>query len=517
MPGKKQQQNQSTLKGWGKVFLLMPLFRSPQGIGRGETAESRLEFPFFAAFMAFCAIVVLAVHVLLANPTVTIALGVSMFVFAVTVIRVEYGVAILVVATLLSPEIDLTGEPVGSQAVNIRYNDLLIGVIFLGVIVKMAFEGRTVLWRPSAINAAICAYFGICIISTLLAVRANLPAWDRRLAFFVALKMIEFYMIFFLVGNAVHDLRTVRRQTVLFLIVAMIVCVYSINMIRTVDRVGTPFEAQGAEPNTLGGYLMIVMCVGAGLFTQAPRTRTKLALLLVCAMTFIPFLYTLSRASYVALIVAFSALGVMSRRTSILGAVALTLILSPILMPDEVKDRVNYTFQRGTGEKVELFGKELPIQVDKSTGERVYVWQKVKFLLTVAPWFGGGLAWEKVLDSQYARVIMETGLFGLAAFLYLQLQLVRTCRQASRWATDWFGKGLALGVTACVIGLIVHALGTISFLIIRIMEPFWFLVALTVVIRACAIEDHTKEFLEQRRAATQPQHTVPAPASINGT
>ena len=491
----------------------MPLFRSLQGIGRGEAAESRLEFPIIAGFMAFCAVVVLAAHIILANPAVTIALAVSMIVFGVTVIRVQYGVAILVVATLLSPEIDLTGEPIGSQAVNIRYNDLLIGVIFLGVVVKMAFEGRSAFWRSSAINPAICTYFGICIVSTLLAVRANLPAWDRRFAFFVMLKMIEFYMIFFLVGNAVRDLHTVRRQTILFLVVALIVCVYGIHMISSVDRVGTPFEAQGSEPNTLGGYLMIVMCVAAGLFTQAPRARSKLAFLLVALIAFIPFLYTLSRASYAALIVAFFALGIMSRKTSILAAVALTLILSPILMPENVKDRVNYTFQRGSGEPVVIAGHDFGLQVDKSTHERLYVWQKVKFLLSVAPWFGGGLAWEKVLDSQYARVIMETGLLGLTAFLYLQMQLVRTCHQAARWSTDWFGKGLAFGVTACVIGLIVHSLGTISFLIIRIMEPFWFLVAITVVIRACAIEDHTRAVLAQRRAAAPalPQTAIPAP------
>lgn len=489
----------------------MALFRSDQGIGRGEAAESRLEFPFFAAFMVFCSIVVLTVHVAMGNPALTIALAVSMIVFGVTVVRVEYGVAILVVATLLSPEIDLTGEPVGSQAVNVRYNDLLIGVIFLGVIVKNAFEGRTAFWRPSAINPAICAYFGICIISTLLAVRANLPAWDRRLAFFVMLKMIEFYMIFFLVGNAVRDMRAVRRQTYLFLIVAMIVCVYGMGMISTVDRVGTPFEAQGSEPNTLGGYLMIVMCAAAGLYTQAPRRRVKLLLLFVGAMAFIPFLYTLSRASYAALLAAFVALGVMSRRTSILAVVAATLILSPVLMPDDVKDRVNYTFQRGSGEPLVIAGKDLGVQVDKSTHERLYVWQKVKFLLSVAPWFGGGLAWEKVLDSQYARVIMETGMLGLAAFLYLQFQLVRTCRQASRWAMDWFGKGLALGVTACVLGLIVHSLGTISFLIIRIMEPFWFLVALVVVIRACAIEQHTRNVLAMHKKQASPPLPNPEP------
>lgn len=222
----------------------MPIFRSPQGIGRGEIAESRVEVPFFAAFMVLCAVSLLVVHVYTQNYSLTLALAVSMIVFGATVVRVELGVAILVIAMLLSPEIDFGSELSGKHELNVRYDDVLISVIFLGVLVKAAFEGRRTLWRPSPINAGIALYSLIAVISTLLAVRANLPAWDKRTAVFVMLKMAEFYMIFFLVGSAVRDAREMRRQLVLFFVVAMIVCGYCMTSVGSVRRLGTPFEAR---------------------------------------------------------------------------------------------------------------------------------------------------------------------------------------------------------------------------------------------------------------------------------
>jgi O-antigen ligase len=141
----------------------------------------------------------------------------------------------------------------------------------------------------------------------------------------------------------------------------------------------------------------------------------------------------------------------------------------------------------------------------------------VKFTLRIAPWFGGGVAWGKVLDSQYARVVMETGLFGLAAFLFLQYRVLRTSREAFHWTKNWMGRGVALGASAATIGLIAHSLGTISFLIVRIMEPYWFLIALTVVVRAVVIEDHMRQVQAENRATPQGKNLLQparAPATL---
>jgi len=118
------------------------------------------------------------------------------------------------------------------------------------------------------------------------------------------------------------------------------------------------------------------------------------------------------------------------------------------------------------------------------------------------PWFGGGISWDTVLDSHFARVLIETGLFGFAAFVFMLWRVLKTTHEAYRWSRYWVAKGLSLGMLATCVGLIAHSFGTISFLIIRIMEPFWFLIALTCVAREIAVLDHRarlKAYLEEQR------------------
>lgn len=495
----------------------MALFRSERGIGRGEVAESRLEVPFFALFMVLCSLLLLAEHLYFGNDSLTLALAISMVVFGVTVARVDFGVYILVIAMLLSPELDMGNDLSGEQSLNLRYDDILILVIFIGVMVKIAFEGRLQPWQSSPVNAGILAYYSVCIISTLFALERNLGAWDRRSAFFTMLKMLEFYLVFWLVGLAVRNRQDIRKQLPLFFLVSMVVSVYAIYTIRTEPRVSAPFETGGTEPNTLGGYLLLVIFVAMGLFTQARYWRQKMPFLLISGVAFIPLLYTLSRASYMGLVVGLSVLSVISRKYAILILMILALASSSVIMPEKVKERVRYTFEASSGQEVTVAGRTTGVTVDKSTHERFLVWRKVRYILGMGgllTWFGGGVTWESVLDSQYARVILETGLVGLAAFLFLQYRLLRCAREAYRWSDDWVGRGISMGVFAATLGLVTHSMGTISFLIVRIMEPYWFLVALTVTIRNQALlKSRASEKTARAARPAQDANQIPAAAS----
>lgn len=478
--------------------------KSERGIGRGEVAESRIEAPFFAVFMSVCAVCLFVFHLYFQNVSWTAALATSMIVFGATVIKVELGIYFLVIAMLLSPEIT-TGEvgDFGERRVNIRYDDILIIIIFLGVLVKLSFEGRMVLWRPNPINAAIFGYMLVAVISTLNALRHSVDAWDKSVAFFVLLKMVEFYMVFFTVGLAITTAKDVRRQLVVFFVVATTVSLYALFSIGRLSRVSAPFESGGTEPNTLGGYLMIIICLALGLLLYAPRGRYKIGLMAIALTSTLPFIMTLSRASYLALLFGVTTVGVLSRRAWVVATVLLVLALSPVIMPKDVKDRVNYTFQRGSG--VQIGNSD--IQVDKSTYERIYVWKKVRHNLRVWPWFGGGISWDTVLDSQYARVIIETGLVGMAAFTLLLVRILQTTRETYLWTRDWVARGLGIGMTGATVGLIIHGMGTISFLIVRIMEPFWFLIALCAVCRELALNDYaTRVRLHQARLREEAKH-----------
>lgn len=481
------------------------LFRSEQGIGRGETPESQLEVPFFIAFTLLSGCIVLGFHLYFHQTSWTVALAASFLVFGLTFIRVEFGVFMLVLSMLLSPEISVGAVGAAAErTLNIRYEDILIVVVFAGVLLKLGFERDGTLWRVSPVNMGIAAYYTVCVLSTLLAYRLSLPAWDERSAFFVMLKMLEFYMVFVLVSRSIRTMNDVRYQLAAFFVVALVVAVYATYSIRLLDRVSAPFEQGGTEPNTLGGYLTIVMCVAAGLMVHAPTRAKRLLFLALVVVAFIPFLYTLSRASYFSFMVALAALGLRSKQFVFIALIAGVIVVSPFIMPEKVKARVNMTFE---GEPVVIAGMDTGLTADKSTQERIYVWGKVRHTLRWAPWFGGGVSWETVLDSQYARVLIETGVIGFCAFLFLLYRILLTTHQAYMWSPDWVGKGLALGAFAATIGMIVHSLGTISFLIVRIMMPFWYVLGLTAVVRWRALLHHAAI----AGAVTEPKRPAPAP------
>lgn len=483
-------------------------------IGRGETAESRLEFPFFAAIMLVSAVVLLIVHTYFQNISLTIALSISTMIFGLTILRVDIGVFFLVIAMLLSPEIDAGKVGIGNRALNVRYNDGLIIIVFVGVLVKCAFEGRDTLWLPNPINSGILLYYGVCLLSSMYAYRRALPLFDTQEAFFTLLKMAEFYMIFVLVGNAIRSMKQVRQQIYLFFAVAIVVAIYAMcaRFFTGMERVSAPFEQGGTEPNTLGGYLVLVMCIAGGLYTQAHLPRQRMILLGIVLLAFFPFLFTLSRASYLAFLVGAIVLGLVARRYTIIAALAVLLVLSPTVMPEDVQLRVVNTIQEQDGADVTVGGYETGVQVDKSTGERLHVWKKVNYNLHVWPWLGGGVSWDRVLDSQYARVLIETGYFGFAAFVFLQLRILSTTRQAYRVAGNWFGRGISVGIFTGTIALIVHSAGTVSFIIVRIMEPYWFLVALSVIVRSLAIEEYLRDKHRAKQAAA-PTAAPPKPAA----
>jgi O-antigen ligase len=99
----------------------------------------------------------------------------------------------------------------------------------------------------------------------------------------------------------------------------------------------------------------------------------------------------------------------------------------------------------------------------------------------------------KFVDAQYVRVAAETGLVGLVAFLLLMVTIFRESFRVQRAAKDPFNKGLAIGFLAGFIGLLFHAIGANTFIIVRIMEPFWFAAAIVMAIPSLESAQKEKE------------------------
>jgi O-antigen ligase len=77
---------------------------------------------------------------------------------------------------------------------------------------------------------------------------------------------------------------------------------------------------------------------------------------------------------------------------------------------------------------------------------------------------------------------VETGLFGLGSFIVLLWVILRRTLRIYKTTADDFYEGLSIGFLAATVGMITHALTANTFIIIRIMEPYWFFAAMVLMV-----------------------------------
>jgi O-antigen ligase len=171
----------------------------------------------------------------------------------------------------------------------------------------------------------------------------------------------------------------------------------------------------------------------------------------------------------------------MEKKVIIIGLTVVTLIISPLFLPKAVKDRILFTV---TQEKQSGQIAVGDVRLDTSTSARLNSWKEALADWTRHPLLGYGVTGYAFVDAQFPKVLVETGIIGLLAFLYLLYSIGKTAVVNLRLLKTPFYRGLSIGFLAGFAGLLVHAIGANSFIIVRIMEPFWFFAGIIVVLPA---------------------------------
>jgi O-antigen ligase len=409
------------------------------------------------------------------SSTIVIAIILGVLVFLVTLVNTDAGLAVLIFSMLLSPEI-LVGQIPGRDIV-IRFEDLLLPVITFAWFAKTAINKGLALFIKTPLNKAIGVYIFVFVISTLRGIALGYVTPAKGL--FYVLRYIEYFLLFILVANQVHSRKQIKFFLNAFLITCALVSAYGILQIPTGGRVSAPFEGEVGEPNTLGGYLLFILCIVVGIFLQNVPKKLKIRLACLAVLIFIPFLFTLSRASYIAIIFSFIAFIIFSkRRSELIMAVVVIALVVIILRPEAVFSRVGYTFQQKQESSVKIGN----IYLDSSSSARIFSWQEAFKAWKKNPVLGRGVTGFMFLDGQYVLTLPELGIIGFLSFLWLLWTIYKQSLHIFREMDDALYKGLTLGFIAGFIGLTIHALTANTFIIIRIMEPFWFIAAIVMML-----------------------------------
>jgi hypothetical protein len=414
-------------------------------------------------------------------PPVYLLLGVIGFtIFLLSFINIEWGLYILIFSMILSPEI-IVGETAKAsleRGLTLRFEDFLLVVIGMSWYAKNAVHKELGLFLKTLLNKPILFYVVACILSTGFGIMTGRV--ELKTGSLFVLKYIEYFIVFFMVVNHVRSTQQLKRFIFCLFITCFISSIFGILQIPGGERVSAPFEGEIGEPNTFGGYLLLIGAIAAGLVSKAESSKIKQLSALLILFIIPPFLFTQSRSSYLALIPVCLVIGFMARhRIIIVGCIILALMMSPFLLPSLVTDRISYTFNQPEHPGQILIGN---LRLDTSTSARLISLKHCLKDWLKHPVLGYGVTGYYFVDTQYPRVLVETGILGLISFFYLLYSIfILTIRNLNNVTTPYF-KGIIIGFLAGYVGLLVHALGANTFIIVRIMEPFWFFMGIVAVL-----------------------------------
>ena len=401
-------------------------------------------------------------------------------VFLAAFVKTDLALILLLFSMLLSPEFG-TGGAIPGRAVVLRFDDVILFVVFFGWLARMGVHKELGLLRATSLNKPILAYVFVCILATGIGgVRGTTNA---KHGFFYILKYVEYFILFFMVSNSIRDKKQVKVFVTFMLLTCLVVGVYALRSYFVEGvRATAPFEGKAGEANTLAGYLIIMMGMTMGLFFYARSVRLRFLLGGLFVFMTLPFLYTLSRGGWFGFFAMWLTFLILCKRNrEMLLLVSLGIIIAaPLILPKAVIHRYRATFMPGTTYNV--LGKK--ITIDESAALRVKSWEGSLKQWRERPILGHGVpAGGVVSDVQYTRVLREVGVIGFLAFSWIIATLFRIgWRSFVDSQVDDFGRGLSLGFISALAGLLVMGVASEVFIIVRIMEPFWFLAAIVVML-----------------------------------
>ena len=400
---------------------------------------------------------------------------------AISFIRGVEALYIVIFAMLFSPEIGsglatarATGE--GAGGVVIRVEDVVLVATGIGWILRSVYLGRQFGIVRTPVSGAIGYYMAASIVATLLGVMDGTVKLDT--GFFHNLKYFEYFFLFVMILAHVRSSVYAKNMIVAMLVVFFLATIYGYIQMFQGLRVSAPFDA---EPNTFGGYIVLMYCLAGGIILADTRPNVRMMLGALLVFAFPPFLFTLSRSSYLAMLGGLlSFLVVSTKRMAIFVitcGMAAVMMIGILSVPEKVEKRITDTFKQGTQYHVKIGG----IDLDPSASARVISYRQALDLWIHKPMFGYGVTGTHFIDGQYVRILVETGVTGLLTFMLVFVYLLREVRKVYNKLQTPFLKGSALGFFCGIIAIMIHATTANSFIIVRIAEPFWLLAGLILL------------------------------------
>lgn len=377
--------------------------------------------------------------------------------------------------------------PMGKDFIDILIISLFIGWIFSAIGQKNKFMEKSLL------NAIII----IMVLYTIFSYFNGFEYLRYESTFGIATSRLENlknfiilpFLFFFTFNNVKNKKMIIHLLIVMGLTMALMNFYLTRQMmwyssIESRTKLTATFVFFGA--NEIAAFYNMYTTVLIGIFFYLKNNRLKLILGGLIAVNLFCILFLFSRGAYIALAIGLLFIFLFRARILIVPLL-LVLLCWQVALPEKVQNRIKMT----TNE----YG-----QLDESNLGRLEIWKQSLELFNKNPVFGIGFGVFQYLGFNlkdthniYLKILAEQGIVGLFILLLLLMILFFQSFKLFNNSHDELGKGLGLGMSACIVVLLINNMFGDRWSYLELSAYLWIFAGLIARYNAGVIDDTLKE------------------------
>lgn len=363
------------------------------------------------------------------------------------------------------------------------WDELLLIFAFLAWPVQMGLRGRLT-YRLTPLDVPILLYMAVASFLFL----ARSPQTD--IAIEGVRVYVEYILWFFVASNLLLNKRQARALVNWLVVLGTLVAIHGVyqyiigvqipsTWLDSTESVRTRVFSILTSPNVLGSFLVLVIPITVSQFLSARGRLLKYCYVLCLAPMALSLVFTYSRGAWLAMAGAFVIYGLIYN-WRILLALGAAAYGAPKLLPG-ISSRISYMLSPA-------------YLLSSARAGRLARWNMAMDKIKNHPLvgegfgrFGGAVAARHVpsslyVDNFYLKTAAESGIIGLAALVWLFVNGIRCALNAYRRLTDPYLKGLAGGLIAGLLGVLLHN-GVENIFEVPLMSAyFWLLLGMTAAL-----------------------------------
>ncbi|MBI5375891.1 MAG: O-antigen ligase family protein [Candidatus Schekmanbacteria bacterium] len=322
----------------------------------------------------------------------------------------------------------------------------------------MFFE-KKIIFKKTSLNIPA----GILILVSILSAFFSIdPAYSFD---YIRSEILKSFLILFAIINFMDEERQIKRLIWFIIASFTVMNIYGIvEYYITLAHEGKKLDATLGHHNKVGMFADLVFPVILIMFLKIKGWKTRLPLSISIIVGMIVIIFAQSRGSWVSIILSLLIIGVFYER-KVLGAVAITFAILPLLLPGTIIKRFITIFD---------FGNYL--KPKKVLIERPFVWQASFKIIKKYPFLGAGtgtdifykLYVEKGLKpkkakqklghahNQMLQTLVENGIAGFLAQTALFVSFFCTVFAGRKKYRNTFREVIIIGCAAGIIAIFFH-------------------------------------------------------------